>query len=117
MPRVLESRFGRAAAISADDSEGRTRPAETGVVLPPTRLHHRERFKSAQGRDKSTVQDRPSSAQPLRGAAAAAADEAERARTPRTPFLALAGVWGTIAVTVAVLIAVALVLYYVTGGH
>ena len=42
------------------------------------------------------------------------AAEAERARTPRTPLLALAGVWLTVAVVVAViLVAVALTLYFV----
>jgi hypothetical protein len=42
------------------------------------------------------------------------ADELERARTPRTPLLALTGVWVAIAVTVVVVLAVvALALYFV----
>lgn len=42
------------------------------------------------------------------------AAEAERARTPRTPMLALIGVWLAVAATVvAVLVAVALTLYFV----
>jgi hypothetical protein len=42
------------------------------------------------------------------------ADEVERARTPRTPLLALSGVWVAVAATVAlVLAAVALTLYFV----
>jgi hypothetical protein len=42
------------------------------------------------------------------------ADEAERARTPRTPLLALTGVWLAVAITVALVLAVvALTLYFV----
>jgi hypothetical protein len=42
------------------------------------------------------------------------AAEAERAHTPRTPLLALTGVWLTVvAVVVVVLAAVALTLYFV----
>jgi hypothetical protein len=45
------------------------------------------------------------------------ADEVERARTPRTPLRALTGVWLTVAVTVALVLAVvAVTLYLVTGG-
>jgi hypothetical protein len=43
------------------------------------------------------------------------ADEVERARTPRTPLRALTGVWLTVALTFAVVLAVvALTLYLVT---
>jgi hypothetical protein len=43
------------------------------------------------------------------------ADEVERARTPLTPLRALTGVWLTIALTFAVVLAVvALTLYFVT---
>jgi hypothetical protein len=42
------------------------------------------------------------------------ADEFERARTPRTPLLALTGVWLAVAITVALVLAVvALTLYFV----
>lgn len=42
------------------------------------------------------------------------AAETERARTPRTPLLALTGVWLVAAATVvAILVAVALTLYFV----
>jgi hypothetical protein len=42
------------------------------------------------------------------------ADEVERARTPRTPLLALTGVWLAVAITVALVLAVvALTLYLV----
>jgi hypothetical protein len=42
------------------------------------------------------------------------AEEVERARTPRTPLLALTGVWLAIAITVVlVLVVVALTLYFV----
>jgi hypothetical protein len=45
------------------------------------------------------------------------ADEVERARTPRTPLRALTGVWLTVGVTVALVLAmVALTLYFVSGG-
>ena len=43
--------------------------------------------------------------------------EAERARTPRTPLLALAGVWLAVAAVVALVVAVALTLYFVYGGQ
>ena len=44
------------------------------------------------------------------------ADEVERARTPRTPLLALTGVWLTIAVVfLLILAAVMLTLYFVYG--
>lgn len=43
------------------------------------------------------------------------AAEAERARTPRTPFVALAGVWIAVAIVVALLVALALTLYFVYG--
>jgi hypothetical protein len=44
------------------------------------------------------------------------ADEVERTRTPRTPLRALGGVWLTVAVTVALVLAVvALTLYFVSG--
>jgi hypothetical protein len=46
------------------------------------------------------------------------ADEAERARTPRTPLRALTGVWLTVALTVALVLGVvAMVLYFVSGGE
>jgi hypothetical protein len=45
------------------------------------------------------------------------AAEAERGRTPRTPFLALAGVWLAVAAVVMVLLALALTLYFVYGGR
>ena len=42
------------------------------------------------------------------------AAETERARTPRTPLLALSGVWLAVAATVvAILVAVVLTLYFV----
>lgn len=45
------------------------------------------------------------------------ADKVERARTPRTPLRALTGVWLTVALTVALVLAVvALTLYFVSGG-
>jgi hypothetical protein len=43
------------------------------------------------------------------------AADAERTRTPRTPFVALAGVWIAVAVVVALLVAVTLTLYFVFG--
>lgn len=44
------------------------------------------------------------------------ADEVERSRTPRTPLLALTGVWLTVAVAfVLVLAVVLLTLYFVYG--
>jgi hypothetical protein len=52
-------------------------------------------------------------AKPARTADDVAA-EAERARTPRTPLLALTGVWLAVAATVvAVLVVVALTLYFI----
>ena len=42
--------------------------------------------------------------------------EAERGRSPRTPLLALTGVTMLIGVIFAVLVTVALVLYFVYGG-
>ncbi len=45
------------------------------------------------------------------------AGEVERARTPLTPLRALAGVWLTVALAVAVVLAVvAVTLYFVSGG-
>ena len=43
------------------------------------------------------------------------AAEAERSRTPRTPFLALAGGWLAVAAVVVIIVAVALTLYLVYG--
>jgi hypothetical protein len=40
------------------------------------------------------------------------ADEVERARTPRTPLLALTGVWLTVAAVFAVVLAVVLLAIY-----
>jgi hypothetical protein len=45
------------------------------------------------------------------------AAEAERARTPRTPLLALTGVWLTVTAVVLIVVAVALSLYFVYGGR
>jgi hypothetical protein len=45
------------------------------------------------------------------------AAEAERSRTPWTPVRALTGVWLAVAAVVALLIAAALTLYFVSGGH
>jgi hypothetical protein len=62
------------------------------------------------GTEKPTP-DRSGTERPVTDLAA----EAERARTPRTPFLALAGVWLTIVVALAIVLAlVALTLYLVT---
>jgi len=44
------------------------------------------------------------------------AAEAERGRSPRTPFLALTGVWLTVFAVVAVVLALALTVYFVSGG-
>ena len=41
------------------------------------------------------------------------AAEAERGRTARTPFLALAGVWLAVVAVVAVVLALALIAYFV----
>jgi hypothetical protein len=43
------------------------------------------------------------------------ATEAERARTPRTPLLALAGVWIVVAVAVAVVVALTFIVYFASG--
>jgi hypothetical protein len=58
---------------------------------------------------RGLVQDQPRAAPP----GGDLADQAERAGTQRTPFLALAGVWLTVAIVAGVLVAVALVLYFV----
>jgi hypothetical protein len=60
---------------------------------------------------EQTARDRRRGARPVADLAA----EAERGRTPRTPFLALAGVWLAVAVVVAVVLALALTLYFVYG--
>jgi hypothetical protein len=44
------------------------------------------------------------------------AAEAERGRSPRTPLLVLSGVTAVVAVIFAVLVAVALILYFAYGG-
>jgi hypothetical protein len=43
------------------------------------------------------------------------ATEAERARTPRTPVLALAGVWIVIAVVVAIVVALTFIVAFAWG--
>jgi cobalamin biosynthesis Mg chelatase CobN len=43
------------------------------------------------------------------------AAEAERARTPRTPALALASVWVVVAVVVALVVALVFVVYFALG--
>jgi cobalamin biosynthesis Mg chelatase CobN len=43
------------------------------------------------------------------------AGEAERARTPRTPALALASVWAVVAVVVALVVALVFVVYFALG--
>jgi hypothetical protein len=43
-------------------------------------------------------------------------EEAERGRSPRTPLLALTGVTVLISIVFAVLVTIALVLYFVYGG-
>jgi hypothetical protein len=70
------------------------------------------------------VADRPPNEQPTRDSGARPerppddlAAEAERARTPRTPLLALTGVWLAVAAVVVVVLAVALTLYFVYGGR
>jgi hypothetical protein len=40
------------------------------------------------------------------------ANEAERARTPRTPLLAMAGVWIVVAVVVAIGVALTFIVYF-----
>jgi hypothetical protein len=62
------------------------------------------------GREK-VERDRPGVARPIADLAA----EAERGRTTRTPLLALAGVWLAVAAVVAVILALALTLYFVYG--
>jgi hypothetical protein len=47
------------------------------------------------------------------GPVADLAAEAERGRTARTPFLALAGVWVAVAVVVAIVLALVLTFYFV----
>jgi hypothetical protein len=44
------------------------------------------------------------------------AAEADRGRSPRTPLLMLGGVTVVIGIAVAILLAVALVLYFMLGG-
>ena len=44
------------------------------------------------------------------------AAEAERGRSPRTPLLALTGVTAVVAIAFAILVAIALVLYFTYGG-
>ena len=44
------------------------------------------------------------------------AAEADRGRSPRTPLLALTGITVVLAVIFAVLVTIALVLYFVYGG-
>jgi hypothetical protein len=44
------------------------------------------------------------------------AAEAERGRSPRTPLLALTGVTVLLSIVFAILVAVALVLYFAYGG-
>jgi hypothetical protein len=58
-------------------------------------------------------EDGPASASRRRGEELAT--EAERARTPRTPALALAGVWVVVAVAVAVVVALTFVVYFAWG--
>jgi hypothetical protein len=69
------------------------------------------------------VADRPPNEQPARDPGARSgrppddlAAEAERARTPRTPLLALTGVWLAVAAVVLVVLAFALTFYFVYGG-
>ena len=45
------------------------------------------------------------------------AAEAERARTPRTPLVALTGVWLAVAAVVLIVVAIVLTLYFVYGGR
>jgi hypothetical protein len=40
------------------------------------------------------------------------ADEVERAQTPRTPFLALTGVWLTVAAVVVLVVAIVVIAMY-----
>ena len=60
--------------------------------------------------DENAAHDRAAEPRPVGDLA----DEVERARTPRTPLLALTGVWLAVAITVALVLAVvALTLYFV----
>ena len=43
------------------------------------------------------------------------ATEAERARTPRTPVLALTGVWVVVAVVVAIVVGLTFIVYFASG--
>ena len=43
------------------------------------------------------------------------ATQAERARTPRTPVLAFAGVWTVIAIVVAIVVALTFIVYFALG--
>ena len=61
--------------------------------------------------EEKTAEDRHGATGPVADLAA----EAERGRTARTPFLALAGVWLVVAAVVAVVLALALTLYFVYG--
>jgi hypothetical protein len=45
------------------------------------------------------------------------AAEAERGRSPRTPLLALTGVTAVVTVALAVMLAIALTLYFLYGGR
>jgi cell division protein FtsX len=44
------------------------------------------------------------------------AEEVDRGRSPRTPLLALTGITAVIGVIFAILVAVALILYFAYGG-
>jgi hypothetical protein len=61
-------------------------------------------------REEKAARDRP-----VAPAVADLAAEAERGRTPRTPFLALAGVWLVVAAVVLVVVAIVLTLYFMNG--
>jgi hypothetical protein len=62
------------------------------------------------GKENGARDPVPKPARPVDDLAA----EVERARTPRTPLLALTGVWLAVAATVvAILVVVALTLYFV----
>jgi hypothetical protein len=43
-------------------------------------------------------------------------EEADRGRSPRTPLLALTGVMVVVSIAFAILVAIALVLYFAYGG-
>jgi hypothetical protein len=43
------------------------------------------------------------------------ATDAERARTPRTPVLAFAGVWTVIAIVVGIVVALTFIVYFALG--